>query len=180
LAEQRKIFALVAEFSKADALVDAVDKLRAGGWDAIEAYSPFPIEGLSHKEGFSSQAVPTATLIGGMVGAISGFLIQAYANWDFPLDVGGRPLIAVQAFALIIFELTVLCAVLATVGTMLVANRLPRLNHPLFDAQRFSLGYADRFFIAMFAHGDWDEKSAHAALRRLRPVSIEPVHAVAT
>lgn len=180
MPEQPQIFALVAEFGEADLLVAAVKHLREHGWDQIEAFSPFPIEPLSSEDGFSSQAVPIATLAGGIFGAVTGFFIQAYANWDFPLDVGGRPLIAVQAFALIIFELTVLCAVLSGIGTMLLANRLPRLNYPLFDNPRFGVGYADRFFVALFAHEGWNEKSARAALKRLKPVSIEPVHAVAT
>lgn len=180
MPEQPQIYALVAEFDEADALVGAVERLREAGWDRIEAFSPFPIEALAAKEGFSSQVVPIATLAGGIFGALAGFFVQAYANWDFPLDVGGRPLIAVQAFALIIFELTVLCAVLSGVGTMLLANRLPRLNYPLFDDPRFGVGYADRFFVALFAHDGWNEKSARAALKRLKPVSIEPVHAVAT
>lgn len=175
MAERDDILALVAEFRDPEALVSAVEKLRAAGWDRLEAYSPFPIEGLAGKLGWSSNAVPIAALVGGIVGAVSGFLIQAWANWSFPLDIGGRPLLPLQAFALVMFELTVLGAVLSAIGAMLIGNRLPRLNHPLFDAERFSMGYPDRFFVAVFASEGWSERKARAALNKLSPVSLEPV-----
>ena len=73
--------------------------------------------------------------------------MQVYINLDYPLNVGGRALIANPAFVLIVFELTVLFAVTFSIGSVLLLNRLPRLHHPLFDLERFHLASLDRFFL---------------------------------
>ena len=164
---------LVAEFAKPEPMLRAVRALREEGW-RVELHSPFPVEGMDRALGFRERTVPRAFLIGGLVGAISGFLIQAYANWAYPLDVGGRPLIAVPTFMLIVFELMVLCSVLTGLATMFVRNRLPRLHYPLFDAERFHLASDNRFFVSLALEGcDLDE--AKAAIERMGPASVERV-----
>ena len=154
-------------------MLEAAKTLREEGW-RVELHSPFPVKGMKEALAFHDRTVPHAFLIGGIVGAVSGFLIQAYANWAFPLDVGGRPLIAVPAFMLIVFELTVLCSVLTGIATMFVRNRLPRLHYPLFDAQRFHLASDDRFFVSLLLDGR-DEDKAWAAIERQGPASLEKV-----
>ena len=105
-------------------MLEAAKTLREEGW-RVELHSPFPVKGMKEALGFGERTVPRAFLIGGIVGAVGGFLIQAYANWAFPLDVGGRPLIAVPAFMLIVFELMVLCSVLAGLATMFAGRGDP-------------------------------------------------------
>jgi hypothetical protein len=75
---------------------------------------------------------------------------------------------------LITFELMVLFSVVAGIGTMILANRLPRLHHPLFDAERFHLASDNRFFVSLALDGR-DEGEARAALDRMRPASVEKV-----
>ena len=79
---------LVAEFAEPEAMIEAAKTLREEGW-RIELHSPFPVKGMKEALGFRERSVPHAFLIGGIAGAVGGFLIQAYANWAFPLDVGG-------------------------------------------------------------------------------------------
>jgi hypothetical protein len=164
---------LVAEFAEPGPMLRAVRALREEGW-RVELHSPFPVKGMNEALGFKEWTVPHAFLIGGVVGAVGGFLIQVYANWAFPLDVGGRPLIAVPAFMLIVFELTVLCSVLTGLATMFVKNRLPRLHYPLFDAERFHLASDSRFFVSLALDG-CDENKAAAAIERMGPASVERV-----
>ena len=168
------VFGLLAEFDTAEALVEAAREAKAAGYACIEGFSPFPIDGLPEAIGFSSNAVPLACLIGGIAGCVGGFLMQVYATLDFPLNIGGRPLIAPQAFALITFEMTVLGAVLGAVLTMLVLNRLPRLNHPIFEAKSFHLASTDKFFLLIQSNDPkFDEAAVRRFLQRLKPVSIE-------
>ena len=164
---------LVAEFAEPDAMLKAAQTLREEGW-RIELHTPFPVQGMARALGFRERTIPRAFLLGGIVGALTGFLIQAYANWAFPLDIGGRPLIAVPAFMMIVFELMVLGSVLTGLGTMLISNRLPRLHHPLFDAARFHLASDDRFFVSIALDGR-DENKARAAIDRMEPASVEKV-----
>lgn len=164
---------LVAEFADPEAMIAAAKALREDTWQ-VELHTPFPVKGMKEALGFHDRTVPHAFVIGGIAGAVSGFMIQAYANWAFPLDVGGRPLIAMPAFMLIIFELMVLGSVLTGLATMFVRNRLPRLHHPLFDARRFHLASDDRFFVSLLLDGR-DEDEARAAIERQGPASVEKV-----
>src|SRR4051794_31941230 len=109
------VFGLMAEFDRAERLLDAVTKTRAAHYRRVDAYSPFPVEGLAEALGFEDRRVPILTLIGGIGGAALGFGMQVYTNLAFPIDISNRPLVAVPAFMLITFELGVLCAVLLTI-----------------------------------------------------------------
>lgn len=166
-----EVLALVAEFRTGEALAAAARAATARGYTRLEAYSPFPVEGVAETLGFKEAKVPLLTLAGGVVGAVGGFALQVWTNLDFPLDVGGRPLIAAPAFMLITFEVLVLVAVLGGIGGMLLLNRLPRLHHPIFDTPGFGLASSDRFFLAVYAD-DPRFDAARAFLADLQPVAI--------
>lgn len=175
MAKGKRLYAVLAEFSRAEALLDGARQLRAAGFDNVEAFTPFPIEGLAETLGFHDQGVPRATLAGGIFGFVAGFFLQVGVNLDFPLDIGGRPLVPPQAFMLISFETMVLCAVIAAVASMLRRNGLPRLHHPLFDNPRFHLASDDRFFLAIMAGPGMDRERARAALEQLSPATLTEV-----
>ena len=102
--------------------------------------------------------------------------MQFYVNYDYPLDVGGRPLYAISAFAVVTFELTILFSALSMIFVMLWQNGLPRLNHPLFAARRFHLASKDRFFLCV--KGDDPElepQKTAAFLKRVGARSVELV-----
>ena len=164
------LYGLLAEFDRPERLMKAAEKTRAAGFRKIDAFTPFPVSGLAEKLGATDNLVPMLTLIGGILGAAAGFGLQVYVNLDYPLNVGGRPLIAVPAFMMITFELMVLFAVAFSIGGMLVLNRLPRLHHPLFNVDRFQLATADRFFL-FIAREDprFGPGSTRRFLEELRP-----------
>ena len=166
------LYALLAEFGDPADLLHAAQTMRDAQCGRLDAFSPFPIEGLANVLGFDDRSVQTATFIGGVAGFAVGFAMQAATNLDFPLWVGGRALIAIPAFMLICFELMVLGAVAGCIGTMLIGNRLPRLNHPLFEAPEFGVGSDKRFFLAVLTGKGFDRAKAGKALARLKPVAI--------
>ncbi|WP_395332067.1 DUF3341 domain-containing protein [Novosphingobium sp. BL-8H] len=175
MAERSIPYAVLGEFSEADALLGAAGTLREQGW-RVEVFSPFPLDGLAEALGWHETRVPRSFLIWGAVGAVAGFAMQAAATRDFPLDIGGRPLVAVPAFLMITFELMILFAVFGGIGAMFSANRLPRLHHPLFDAERFGLASDDRFFLAVFiGQGGPSSEEARAALWRLKADEVTDV-----
>jgi len=61
---------------------------------------------------------------------------------------------------LITFEMTVLFAVLFSIGTMLALNRLPRLHHPLFGVDSFHLASSDKFFLLIYGDDPRFERGA--------------------
>lgn len=172
MANSDPIFALLAAFDTPERLLDAVRTIRAQGFCKVDAFTPFPVKGLEQALDFHDRRVPAAMLIGGIVGAVSGFLMQVGTNLDYPLRIGGRPLVAVPAFMMITFELMVLGAVLAALAAMFIANRLPRLHHPVFDADGFDLSADDRFYLAIMSDARFDRDEAGKALAALKPDAI--------
>lgn len=147
------IYGVVAEFPTPDELIHAVERTRQAGYRRIEAYTPFPVEGLSEALALKRNNVPLITLIGGLTGGLGGFFFQYWVNViAYPLNIGGRPLNSWPAFIPVTFELTVLGAALSAVFGMLALNGLPRPHHPLFNVKRFvKHATSDRFFLCIEA-----------------------------
>jgi len=144
------IYGVVGEFETPEKLIHAVEKVREAGYRRFEAFSPFPVEGLSQAMGLKRNLVPLITLIGGLTGGIGGFGFQYWvAAITYPLNIGGRPFNSWPAFIPVTFELTILGASLAAVFGMLALNKLPQPHHPVFNVHRFSHASTDRFFICI-------------------------------
>ena len=85
-------YGLMAEFDSAQELVDAAHKTHQAGYQKIDAYSPFPVEGLAEAIGFRKNRVALVVLIGGVLGGLSGYMLQYWvAAITYPTNIGGRP-----------------------------------------------------------------------------------------
>jgi ActD protein len=147
------VYGVVAEFANEHELLHAVETAREAGYRRIEAYTPFPVEGLSEALGLRRNNVPLIALMGGLAGGLGGFFFQYWvAAIAYPMNIGGRPLNSWPAFIPVTFELTVLGAALSAVFGMLALNRLPQPHHPLFNVHRFAKhATSDRFFLCLEA-----------------------------
>jgi hypothetical protein len=147
-----RIYGQLAEFDTPTHLVEAANAVREAGYKKIDAYSPFPVEGLAEAIGFHHDLVPLITLIGGIVGGASGFLMQYWmAVISYPVNIGGKPLNSWPAFIVITFEMTILFGAVSAVLGMLALNGLPMPYHPVFNVPRFAFATRDRFFLIVFA-----------------------------
>jgi hypothetical protein len=118
----------------------------------MDAYAPFPVEGLSDALGFRPKAVPLIALFGGMLGAATGYGMQYYIHViSLPIDVGGRPLNSWPSFIPPTFELGVLFAALGLFFGLLILNGHPEPYHPVFNVEAFSRASRDRFFLTIEA-----------------------------
>ncbi|HQS08524.1 MAG TPA: DUF3341 domain-containing protein [Xanthobacteraceae bacterium] len=170
------LFGLMAEFDQPERLVESIGRARDAGFLRMDAYSPFPVEGAAEALGFHENYVPWLTLAGGIFGAALGYGMQVYTNLAYPIDIGGRPLLAIPPFMLITFELMVLFAVLFAIVGMLDLNHLPRLHHPLFDVETFHLASSDKFFLVIFGDDPrFEEAETRRFLETLAPVRIDAV-----
>jgi hypothetical protein len=146
------IYGLMAEFDSPEALLEAGRRAFAEGFRRMDAYSPFPVDGLAEAIGFHRTRVPLIVLIGGLLGCIGGFYLQYWvAVIDYPINIGGRPLNSWPSFIPVTFELTILLAALAAFFGVLALNRLPMPYHPVFNVERFELASRNRFFLCIEA-----------------------------
>lgn len=145
-----QLYGLLAEFDTPETLRSAVTQAYAQGYRRMEAYSPFPVEGLAGALGHPRSRLPIVTLAGGIIGGITGYGMQYYASViAYPMNVGGRPWHSWPAFIPITFELTILGAALFTVFGMLGLNGLPMPYHALFNVPQFKRASRDHFFLCI-------------------------------
>jgi hypothetical protein len=174
------VYGLMAEFDAPDPLLQAAERITAEGYRYVNAYTPFPVEGLAEAIGFRRSSVPLLTLIGGLFGGLGGFYMQYWmAAVNYPLNIGGRPLNSWPAFIPVTFELTVLGAALFAVLGMLALNKLPMPHHPVFNVPRFALASKDRFFLCIEARDPkFDRARTAKFLESLKPLGVSEVEDV--
>ena len=171
------IYGMMAEFDTPVALVEAAKRTYQAGYKRIDAYTPFPIEGLAEEIGFHRDEVPLVVLIGGMVGGLTGYLMQYWmAAVAYPLNIGGKPYHSWPAFIVITFEMTILFAGISAVFGMLALNGLPMPYHPVFNVPRFTRASRDRFFLVVFSSDvKYDPAATRQFLESLDPRSVSEV-----
>ncbi len=173
----KPIYGLLAEFETPQQLLEAAQRTYDAGFRKIDAYSPLPIHGLDEAVGFHGTILPAIVFTGGLLGGLTGFGMQWYANViSYPLNVGGKPYNSWPHFIPITFELTVLGAALCAVFGMFALNGLPRPYHPVFNVPRFALASDDRFFLVVKAKDkNFDLDKTKVFLDTLRPFGIYEV-----
>jgi hypothetical protein len=171
------IYGLMAEFDTPSDLVTAARRTHEEGYQKIDAYTPFPVEGLAEEIGFTKNGVPLVVLVGGILGGLSGYALQYWVSAiSYPVNVGGRPYHSWPAFIVVTFEMTILFAGLAAVFGMLALNGLPMPYHPVFNVPRFAFATKDRFFLIIFSSDPkYSTESTRQFLETLGPRSISEV-----
>ncbi len=169
---QPKLYGLMAEFDSAQAILHATRSAWQAGYRDLDAYAPYPVEGLARALGMQQSRIPSIVLIGGLAGGAVGFFMQYWAMaFDYPLNVGGRPCNSWPVFVPIAFELLVLVASFAAFLGMLFLNGLPKLHHPVFNVPGFERASQDRFFLCIEATDpQFDRDTTAAFLSGLNPL----------
>jgi Protein of unknown function (DUF3341) len=135
-------------FAHVDTTVDAIARLKAGGYRDLTVYTPVPVheilDTLEVERPLSR--VRLFTLVGALSGTTLGFFLTIYSALRFGQVTGGKPIVSIPPYVVIAFELTILLGGLATLLGMLVLARIPRLTpSPVYDP-RFT---RDKFGVAV-------------------------------
>lgn len=146
------LYGIVAEFDTPEALLAAANAAREAGFKKMDAFAPFPVEGLPQAIGVRDKFIPILMLCGGIFGGIWGLGIQIFAfGASLPVNIGGRPLWSWPNYLPITFEATVLTCAVTGVVMMFALNGLPQPYHPVFDAPNFERASTDKFFLLIEA-----------------------------
>lgn len=138
-----------ARFPTAEQLLVAVQSLDAEGWKNWETFSPHPIATIKGQR--DTKLISRAALIGGLFGLVAAIAMQVIATSIlYPVNVGGKPLLSLPAFFPIVFECTVLFAVIGSFLAMLVAARLPHWHRSIFNVEEFRKVSRDAYFVIVY------------------------------
>ena len=170
-------YGVIAEFNDAQSLLDAANATREAGYKNFDAYSPFPIHGLSEAVGFHHTRLSAVVLVMGIIGGVGGFFMCWYANViTYQLNIGGKAYNAWPAWIPITFECTILLAALGAVFGMLALNGLPMPYHPVFNVKRFEQASRDRFFLVIQSRDPkFDVDRVFEFLETLNPREVSDV-----
>ena len=133
---------VLAVFSNAGRLVDAVKRVCDAGFDRMETYSPVKLEMTEQVMRQPKSPVRFWTLIGALSGLAGGFWLAAGTALVNRLIVGGKPPAPIIPFCVIGFEGTILLGSIANLLGLVVHSRLFRVKTMPYYDRRFS---RDRF-----------------------------------
>jgi hypothetical protein len=115
--------------------------------------------------GLKPSPVPFVTIGAAFCGLTAAILLTGGLSvFQYPIRIGGKPLFSWQAFVPIYFEMFVLFAALATMGSVLWFCKLGRWHSPLHDSDVMRHVTCDRFAIVLEGR---DEKYSVSAARKL-------------
>jgi hypothetical protein len=171
------IYGISAEFDDPGDLLEAARAARLAGYKRMDAYTPFPIEGLHEELGAPKTKLPLIVLCGGIFGCFGGFFMEWFAYCiQYPMNIGGRPDNSWPLFIPVTFELTILFAALSAVFGMLALNGLPEPYHPMFNVERFALASRDKFFLCIEAVDPlFEREKTRAFLATMNTANISDV-----
>lgn len=171
------IFGLMAEYTEPEDVIAAAQRAYDAGYRKLDAYAPYPVEGLAEAIGFTKNRVAPIVLTGGLSGAaLAVGMIWFSATIHYPINVGARPLFSWPSFVPITFELTILLGSFAAVVGMLVLNGLPMPYHPVFNVPSFAQASRDRFFLCIQSDDPkFDLEETRRFLESSKPVEVSEV-----
>lgn len=129
-------------FLDEDVAADALDALKAEGYTTSEYEI---LTGTPYPEGTFGEAEPVHKLFRWpLVGAVCGFIVAivltAGSQLAYPLVTGGKPILGIPPMTIIIYEGSMLGAIIFTVIGIVFESRLPRLFMGAYDT-RITEGY---------------------------------------
>jgi hypothetical protein len=127
--------ALYGLFDQPDAAQRAYTSLKRTGIPSADitvvSGEPFEAFEFSHRD--HSMILFRLALVGGIIGFLSAVALTRGTELAWPLVTGGMPIVAWWPNLVIIFEMTMLGAIVTTVISLLVASKLPSFRKDLYD-----------------------------------------------
>lgn len=115
----------------------AVDNLRAAGVSdadiTVISSEPFEHYEFGHRD--AKTAMPWIAAAAGLFGLVATYYLLGASQMSWPLRTSGMPIVPLWTNLIIIFEMTMLSAIIATVITLLITAGLPSRGGKLYDPE---------------------------------------------
>lgn len=129
-------------YSQALSAADAVTSLRDAGFDerSFDVLTDTPYPPGAFGEGPARNRLWVFPLVGAACGFAVGLLLTVGTQIAYPMDTGGKPILAIPPMFIIIYEGTLLGAIIMTIVGFFFEARLPRSSIEPYDP-RITEGY---------------------------------------
>ena len=129
--------AIYGLYPSPDAAQRAVNSLRASGVsdEDIAVMSSEPIMHHEFGQRDKKSHLSSIAAVAGAIGCVTGIALTSLTQLDASLITGGMPIVSTWTNIIIIFELTMLSAVLATVVALVVSAGLSRRVPEFYDPE---------------------------------------------
>ncbi|MCB0355782.1 MAG: DUF3341 domain-containing protein [Bdellovibrionales bacterium] len=125
-------------------MIAAAKEARTAGCTKFDAITPFPMHEVDEAIGHKRSYIPWVTFTFGLAVCLFGIWFTWWTsavNW--PIIIGGKPMMSFPAFIPVIFECTILLAALSSVGALFFIAGLPKVDppviHPDLTCHKFAI-----------------------------------------
>jgi hypothetical protein len=129
---------LMGIFSSETQAASAIRGLGNTDYVLERVHSPIPSHAIAEALNLPKSKVGWFTLVGGIIGFLSGFLLAIFTATRWNIMVSGKPVVALVPFFIVGFEFTILFAVFGNVLGLISQARLPRFKIERTYDPRFS------------------------------------------
>jgi hypothetical protein len=159
---------VLAAFGDPAAAARAIRALRERGIRDLHAAMPAPFPEVVRALGKPASFIDWFTISGAVVGLVCGILLTVLTSLDWPLVVGGKPVVSIPGFVVIFFEVTVLVGALTNLVAVSLTSFFGRGEGGFPAGEEFN---GDR--IGVFAAGGGEE--AARVLRECGAIEVRHV-----
>jgi hypothetical protein len=133
---------LLGLFQDPQQVADTMSDLKGNGFpqEDLDVYTGAPFPEGSFGEYDPPHRLFMFPLVGALIGFTIGILWTAGTQISYPLVTGGKPLLSIPPMTVIMYENTMLGAIIFTVLGVLFESRLPKRKLGLYD-ERITEGY---------------------------------------
>lgn len=136
-------------FAYMDELTDTIKNLRKGG-NTPTVISPCPRHEIDHALGDPASRVPFFSFGFACLGTLTGYSFTAWSASDWILPVSGKPIVAIPAFTIIGYELTILMGCVFTLFAMVMLGLIDHARFPIpKSAKKYLRFQRDRFGVVV-------------------------------
>lgn len=162
---------MLALYQYEEDFLDAAGQLKAMEVSGMRVMSPIPLHSVEKVLGIGKSKVRFFSLAGALLGAATGFALAVGTAMVFLLPTGGRPIIPFPPYLVIIYEMTILFGVIATLLGFHFVSGLPAWH----DAPYTPEANIDRFVISAPIREGTDMAKVEAIMRATGAEEIKQV-----
>jgi hypothetical protein len=155
---------------------NAVDALRAASSELkfdrrrIIIASGEPHEGYEFTDSHVTVSGPYRyAVLGGIVGGTLGYILTTLTQNSYPILTGGMPLAPVWTNGIIVYEMTMLGAILTTLVTLLIGAGLPNFKGVISDPEI----WAGKILVGVFDPPDGSEPELERRLQQAGAAQVK-------